>query len=232
MLMQRESVVGSQASGESLSEEERSRLHELEGVVEGTLKSFLECGRALLEVRDRALYREHYQSFEQYLLRRFGITYAQGASLIRSTMVAERLLAGPAGLGGDASLPAGVAASVLRPLQKVSPELQSACWRLARRVTEQPTGYLVSRIVRVVQGAIQEGQNGSVAVGGPKRRRKRMFFLSSVYRLGASESFCAQVIVLGLRDAEAARHCSTNCRILMSRLEAILNELERRFPEL
>jgi len=85
-----------------LSSEERSRLHELERTVERTLESFLECGRALLEVRDRALYREHYKSFEHYLTRRFSISYSQGASLMRSTLVAEHLLAGPAGQEGDA----------------------------------------------------------------------------------------------------------------------------------
>src|SRR5690348_15981222 len=98
--VERESPTQTQSSFQS--QEERTRLHALERVVERSLESFLECGRALLEVRDRRLYREHYKSFEHYLTRRWGITYSQGASLMRSTLVAENLLRGPAAPGGDA----------------------------------------------------------------------------------------------------------------------------------
>jgi hypothetical protein len=159
-----------------LSSEERGRLHELERTVERTLESFLECGRALLEVRDRALYREHYKSFEHYLTRRFGITYSQGASLMRSTLVAEHLLAGPAGPQGDAPLPLDLAEDTLRPLQKLAPTLQCAIWRLASRITEKPTHHIVSRIVRTVTAAIQQGSNGSDASQSEANARAKSHF--------------------------------------------------------
>src|SRR4029077_9358508 len=104
-------------------------------------------GRALLQIRDQELYRPLYASFEDYLIKRWAITYSQGASLMRSTLVAEHLLAGPAGPQGDSPLPLDLAEDTLRPLQKLAPTLQCAVWRLASRITEKPTGHIFARIV-------------------------------------------------------------------------------------
>ena len=43
-----------------LTSAEKSRLTELEGVVERTLDGFLECGRALAEIRNKRLYRQDF----------------------------------------------------------------------------------------------------------------------------------------------------------------------------
>ena len=44
------------------------RLHELEGIVAEGLTAFLAVGRALSEIKEAALYREDYGSFEQYCI--------------------------------------------------------------------------------------------------------------------------------------------------------------------
>ena len=104
----------------TLSDQQRERLHELERVVERNLTSFLEAGRALLEIRDSGFYK-HYGTFEQYLVRRWGISTSRGKELMRSTLVAENLLTGAAAPGGDAPLPEGLSEQSLRPLSKLSP---------------------------------------------------------------------------------------------------------------
>jgi hypothetical protein len=223
-----------------LSEEKKARLHELERVIERSIQSFLECGRALLQVRDEELYRPLYASFEDYLLKRWAITYTHGASLMRSTLLAERLLAGPAEPGGDAPLPADLAESTLRPLQKLPEPLQIACWRLVNRITEKPTGHIVSGIVRVVTAAIQQGQsdgsnghgpNGSDISRSEAKRAQKAIFLAAVHRLAAGQSFSAQIIALRVSDVVQAKRFSTSCKILINRCEAVLRELQHRFPQ-
>jgi hypothetical protein len=205
----------------------------LERVIARSMESFLACGRALLEVRDEQLFRPLYATFGDYLVKRWGITFTQGASLMRSTLVAEILLAGPAGPLGDSPLPENIAESSLRPLQKLSPELQCACWRLASRITEKPTGHVVSRIVRTVVAAIEAGQpNGSEPFQNEAKRAQKAIFLASIHRLAAGESFSAQIITLGVGDAVQARRCMNNCTKVIARCEAIVRQLYYRFPEL
>jgi hypothetical protein len=174
--------VESQSPLSPLSTEKKARLHELERVIERSIQSFLECGRALLEVRDQQLYRPLYATFGDYLIKRWGISYSRGAELMRSTLTAEILLNGPAGSDGDAPLPADLAESTLRPLQKLPESLQIACWRLVARITEKPSAHIVSGVVRAVTSAIQEGtsgSNGCNAPGNAAKRTQKAIFLAS-----------------------------------------------------
>jgi len=210
-----------------LSSEERARLHTLERTIERGLANFLEVGKALLEIRDQRLYRAH-GSFEQYCHQRFGITQHRGLAIIRSTQVADHLLAGPASPEGDAPLPADLAEQSLRPLHRVDPELAAQIWRLASRLGK-PTGPVVGRIVRVVEEAIH--QDNGVKQPEPNHPQKQTF-LPSIYRLAGNDGFCPQVILTRIETPEQARRCATSCRILINRCQAILNEIEHQFPEL
>jgi hypothetical protein len=49
-----------------LDVEERIRLNQLEVTIGKTLHSFLTCARALVEIRERQLWREKYRSFGDY----------------------------------------------------------------------------------------------------------------------------------------------------------------------
>ena len=222
-----------------ISIEQKSRLHALEQTIQASLDSFMQCGRALLEIRDQELYRPLYASFEDYLLKRWSITYTTAASLMRSTLLAERLLAGPAGPDGDAPLPVDLAESTLRPLQKLPEPLQIACWRLVARITERPSHNLVSRVVRTITSAIQEGQsnglngsNGSDASHNEAKREQKAIFLASIHRLAAGDTFSAQIIALRISDAAQARRCAISCKTLIGRCQAVLRQLYERFPEL
>jgi len=136
-----------------LSSEQKTRLYDLERIVERNLSSFLEAGRALVAIKNEGMYRAH-GTWEQYCRRRFGITQSRGLELVRSAETVENLLRGPANAEtGDAPLPADLTQHVLRPLNGLEPELACACWRLASRLGK-PTGHVVGQIVRVVKGAI------------------------------------------------------------------------------
>jgi hypothetical protein len=168
-----------------LTAAEKSRLAELESVVETHLETFLTVGRALAQIRNERLYRTEYPSWETYCTKRWGFNYGHANDLVRSTQVAEGLLASCAGPGGDAALPADLSADALRPLQKLEPELQSACWRLASRIGK-PTHHVVSKIVRVVQSAICQGSNGASEPNAKLPQSQKKLFLLSVHRLADS----------------------------------------------
>jgi hypothetical protein len=213
----------------TLSPEQQRRLHELERVVERNLVSFLETGRALLEIRDSGLYKQHYATFELYLVRRWGISTSRGKELMRSTLVAENLLAGPGAPGGDAPLPPNFSEQSLRPLAGLSPELQCATWSLASRITEKPSHTVVSRIVRVIQQSIASGYGESTP--RPQRQEsENTVFLRVVYKLFAMEGITPQFIVSSITEPAQARRCVLACREVARRCHFVASELTERFP--
>ena len=54
---------------EPLSQREEKLLAELEGVIATNMKGFVLVGMALAQIRDQRLYRIHYSTFEEYILR-------------------------------------------------------------------------------------------------------------------------------------------------------------------
>ncbi len=66
-------------------------LAECESVIERGLATFVEVGQALMEIRDRRLYREQYETFEDYCRERWGWERAHAYRLIDSAQVAKLL---------------------------------------------------------------------------------------------------------------------------------------------
>ena len=212
-----------------LTAQEKTRLTELEGIVQTTLQTFLTVGRALSEIRNRRLYRQEFGTFEDYCVKRWGFGGAHGLDLVRSTEVAERLLAGPAAPeAGDAPLPIDLSPATLRPLQRLDAPLQSAVWRLASRVGK-PTHHVVAKIARIVENAINEGTNGIGTKSTPPPSEKKVF-LVSLHRLSESR-VPAYLIVQGI-DADKARKHVAACQCLISRCHEIIEVLRQQFPEL
>jgi hypothetical protein len=218
-----------------LNHEEQIRLDQLETVIERSLQSFLVVGRCLLEVRDRKLYRQHYPNFQAYCIKRWGISERRGLELARSTAVAEHLLSGPAGPNGDSPLPPDLAENVMRPLSKLEPELQAECWRLASRITEKPTYFVVSRIVRVVTDSIKVGlAKGSLPQVQTKRAEpEETSFLRTIFLLARTPFPDAQIFVIHFgKDSCQAARALVACRQLEHRCETIAQALLKAFPEL
>ena len=213
-----------------LTAQEKVRFTELEAIVETHLETFLNVGRALAEIRNKRLYRQQHATFEDYCRHRWGFSGSRGLDLVRSTSVAEHLLAGPAAPEtGDAPLPPDLSPATLRPLQKLDPPLQSAVWRLASRVGK-PTHHVVAKIARIVENAINEGTNGTGTKSTPPPSEKKVFLLS-VHRLADSPWFSPQLIIRGVDRVTARKHLAA-AQALLSRLHELIGELRREFPEL
>lgn len=210
-----------------LNFEQRNRLAELEGTIERTLAGFIECGMALREVRDQELFRESYASFDDYLSQRWGFSRHHALRMIRAAVVGENLLAGPA---DDAPLPSDLSETMLRPLTPLEPALQRAVWRLACRVSGEPTSRVVGGIVRVVQHAIGNAVEQSNGTDQPKTQRpQKDVFLPSVYKLAAN-NFSPQLVINRITDREQAQACILSCGAVIARCREIVSELKRQYP--
>jgi hypothetical protein len=102
---------------------------------------------------------------------------------------------------------------------------------LVSHLTEKPTHFVVSRIVRVVTGAIEEGcGNGQK----PKRVEcEELSFLRPVFRLARIPFPDAGLFAAHFGDdQEQAARAIGACRELESRCRSICMALIRHFPEL
>jgi len=119
-------------------------LETLEGVIKKNLAAFYEVGRALMEIRDRRLYKEvkGYKTFEEYCRVEWDFSKTHANRLIESTKTIEVLT------------PIGVKAptteSQTRPLTQLEPEQQVEAWEEA--VETAPDGKVTAaHVTRVVE---------------------------------------------------------------------------------
>jgi len=70
------------------------RLAELEDIIGTGMRSFVEVGNALAEVRDGGLYRSHYRTFEAYVADRWGWTRSAAYKYIDAAEVQDNVLPG------------------------------------------------------------------------------------------------------------------------------------------
>jgi len=97
-----------------LTEQERSRLAELEGVIE---RSYVEVGHALREIRDSRLYRETHPNFDAYCRERWRFSRQRAGQLIDAAQVATMVV--------SAGLPAPESERRARDLVAVFRELHA-----------------------------------------------------------------------------------------------------------
>lgn len=123
--------------------EQRLRLH-LERKVEG---AFYEAAKALMELRDKRLYRSSHKTFEAYCRDRFRFTRMAACQKIAAVIVVENL-----STNGLQILPTNE--RQVRPLIKLEPEQQRYVWQLAVEEAggKMPSGRIVQDIVqRIMQ---------------------------------------------------------------------------------
>lgn len=73
----------------TLSDAERSRLAELESVIDEGVRTFLRTGRALLEVQASRLYRAEFATFEDYFRERWDLKRPRAYELMQAATVHE-----------------------------------------------------------------------------------------------------------------------------------------------
>jgi hypothetical protein len=70
---------------------EKARLQELEAIVAQGLQTFYEVGQALIEIRDRKLYRETYKTFEAYCQEKWSLTRRRAYQFMDASEVIQNL---------------------------------------------------------------------------------------------------------------------------------------------
>ncbi|MEH2290149.1 hypothetical protein [Nostoc sp.] len=145
---------------QELNEEEQSlRLH-LEQKVEC---AFYEAGKALMELRERRLYRSTHKTFEDYCRTRFGHSRQQSNYLIAAADVYDNLTTIGCQIVENEDLTTNVTQILptserqVRPLTKLEPQQQQQAWQLS--VQEASGQVPTSRMVKdVVQRIIETTQ--------------------------------------------------------------------------
>lgn len=132
----------------------------LEEKVQSGLQGFYEAGKALLEIRDRKLYKVRYGTFEDYCLNRWQMSRPQAYRLMNATSTVELL--SPIGDTPKAE-------SQVRPLTPLEPEQQVEAWQAAQTVGgNQPTAEVVSKAAKAVsspKAGWEVGQTLTVSEG-------------------------------------------------------------------
>ncbi|MUG92833.1 hypothetical protein F7734_10385 [Scytonema sp. UIC 10036] len=138
---------------EELTLEEQQLRLQLERKVE---RSFYECGKALMELRNKRLYRSTHKTFEQYCQSRFSFTHRNVNYLIAGSEVVDNLLAGTngsqiqiqdgTGTNGSQILPTNE--RQVRPLTKLEPDQQREVWQQAveKAGNKVPSGRIVKDV--------------------------------------------------------------------------------------
>ncbi|MBN3906096.1 MAG: hypothetical protein HWQ35_05905 [Nostoc sp. NMS1] len=144
--------------GELTEAEESDRLH-LERQVE---KAFYLAGKALMELRDRKLYRNTHKTFEEYCRERFGFERRYPYRLMESTVVVDNLMKmcpnrTQNDLGADTFPTDSSEGQILpineyqlRPLIPLEPEVQREAWQQAVEAAggKVPSGRVVKDVVQ------------------------------------------------------------------------------------
>jgi hypothetical protein len=133
-------------------------IDELEAVVDQGKLTFLEVGTALLEIRDRQLYRERgYERFDLYTLDRFGIHRSQAFRL----MDVPRVLAvvSPA---GDSAPTSERQVRELTPLVNEDPAAAARVWNeVVRERPNPPAPLLRERVQAELKAKFDKARKGA-----------------------------------------------------------------------
>jgi hypothetical protein len=167
------------------------------------------------------------------LPRRWNFSSHHGARILRSIVVAENLLAGPANPeNGDAPLPPDLGESTLRPLSKLAnADLQRAAWRLVSRIAERPSRVVVTRIVRVIEAAINEGSGNGTQPKAKTRCRSLVNISQACLGRLVDHRISPYRLIERLNPAAAQAHFET-CQGLITRCHEVLEALRTQFPSL
>lgn len=117
-------------------------LARLEQVIQRGLETFIEVGNALSQIRDRRLYAQSHQSFEEYCKERWGLKQSRAYQLMDAAQTIENLSQSST----IVELPKNEAQC--RPLTKLPPEQQAEAWQEA--VQSAPNGKVTAAHVQQI----------------------------------------------------------------------------------
>jgi hypothetical protein len=134
----------------TLSKPSRERFAELEEIIERNIKSFIEAGNAIWEIRESGYYLITHKSFEGYCGERWGFGRSYAYRLIQSAKVTERITTGPQVAEkvlpvGDTPLP--TTERQVRELAKAPEDEQAEVWQEVIETTAKPTAAAVKAVI-------------------------------------------------------------------------------------
>lgn len=136
---------------EPLKATEKKTLVACENTIERGMKSFIEVGNALSDIRDARLYRESHGTFESYCKDRWGFTRMRASQLITSAEAAENV---KHVLQSDDAPANERQAHELASLDE--PEDQAAAWERANEIAEEREAPVTASIVSEAVAEIVE----------------------------------------------------------------------------
>lgn len=147
----------------ALTQEERSTLRQREMTISQGRRIFLEVGKALLEIRDRRLFRETHASFDAYCQERWQFKRSRASQLIGAVRVVANLASDPA----NSILPINEGQSGF--LSSLPPKQQSEVWRTAveNNAGMQPTRNQVIAARATMTGEINRSRRIEGAIITP-----------------------------------------------------------------
>jgi hypothetical protein len=131
---------------------ERRHLGSLERRINAGLQTFRDVGAALLEIRDKRLYRESHHSFEAYCAERWAINRSRAYQLIDSARVVKAL-GDPDDLRNEAQA---------RELAPLNPKDAQKVWALVATRSEETGRPVTASLIRAVKGEVIEPNGGIV----------------------------------------------------------------------
>lgn len=185
----------------ALTVPEKSTLHELEGVIESGLKTFVDVGLALVKIRDARLYRAGFKTFEEYCKERWGMSRIHAFRMIQAAGIAEML---PTGNKPESERQA-------RPLTRLDPEDQPKAWSAAtekaaeenRPVTAKDVEVEVNRIINPEQ---EQEKQEVVVLDAVAIADKAIFYMTQIGpRMKRKEEAMEKVIAFCNKQIKAWR---------------------------
>ena len=134
----------------ALSPAENRHLKSLESRINKGLNTFREVGEALLEIRDKRLYRTEHATFESYCRERWSLDRARAYQLMGAAEVASVI----------PDVANEVQARELLPMVHSDPEMAKRVWKDVTASDEPVTAPRIREAVRAVTGVIASNGNG------------------------------------------------------------------------
>lgn len=123
---------------------ERSRLSELETVIEGGLRTFVDVGMALAEIQRDKLYRETHGTFEDYCRVKWSISRPRAYELIGGAKAVSEMSA-----IADKPITPVANEGQARELAKIKdPEIRTQVWDLANKAAEATKTAVTAKLVK------------------------------------------------------------------------------------
>lgn len=160
-----------------LSPAERTRLGKLEQTIERGMRTFVEVGQALAEIRDGLLYRDSHDRFEDYCRERWDFNDRRARQLIEAAEITKILAVAP-----ESPAPKNDAqARELAPLRE-DPDKLRAAWQEAVEAHDgKPTAQAVHEVVqRYREPQPQDPRNGGTP--GPRKAQQQAKMLDGIAR--------------------------------------------------